>query len=98
MAKIVCVLYPDPVSGYPEGYRVKRSHGDATPGARRYLPPLHRLRPGELLGASPESWVYAIISTGRSHLHRYLDKTGRFTSIGTGEAEIVISQPFCRPT
>jgi formate dehydrogenase len=99
MAKIVCVLYPDPVSGYPEGYpreeipRVERYPGGQT------VPSPHSIDfvPGELLGSV----------TGELGLRHYLDGLGHTFIVtsdkdGPGstfdrelaEAEIVISQPF----
>ena len=60
MAKIVCVLYEDPVTGYPKTYarddipRIERyPGGQATP-----TPKSIDFRPGELLGSvSGELWL-----------------------------------------
>ena len=99
MAKIICVLYDDPIDGYPPAY------------AREGLPPLERypdgqtlpsptqidFTPGELLGCV----------SGALGLRRFLEAQGHtfvVTSDKDGpdsvferelpDAEIVISQPF----
>jgi formate dehydrogenase len=99
MAKIVCVLYDDPVDGYPKSY------------ARDGLPPLDRypdgqplptptsidFKPGQLLGSV----------SGELGLRKFLEKLGHQFVVtsdkdGAGsaldrelpDAEIVISQPF----
>jgi formate dehydrogenase len=99
MAKIVCVLYEDPVDGYPKSYP-----RDEIPTLSRYpggqtLPTPKKIdfKPGELLGSV----------TGGLGLRNFLKDLGHefiVTSDKDGEnsvferelsdAEIVISQPF----
>jgi formate dehydrogenase len=99
MAKVLCVLYDDPETGYPKSYA-----RDDIPGLARYpdgqtLPTPKQIdfRPGELLGCV----------SGELGLRKYLEGQGHklvVTSDKDGEgsvfekeladAEIVISQPF----
>jgi formate dehydrogenase len=99
LAKIVCVLYDDPVTGYPRTYA-----RDDLPHLERYpdgqtLPTPRRIdfKPGTLLGSV----------SGELGLRKYLESNGHqlvVTSSKDGEdsvldrelhdAEIVISQPF----
>jgi formate dehydrogenase len=99
MAKIVCVLYDDPVTGYPKSYAL-----DAIPKLERYpggqtLPTPKKIdfKPGELLGSV----------SGELGLRKFLEGLGHkfvVTSDKDGpdsvfekelvDAEIVISQPF----
>jgi formate dehydrogenase len=99
MAKILCVLYPDPVDGYPKSYA-----RDDIPTITRYdngqtVPtPKHiDFLPGQLLGSV----------SGELGLRKYLESSGHqfvVTSDKEGEnsvferelpdADIVISQPF----
>lgn len=99
MAKIVCVLYDDPVSGYPKSYA-----RDGIPKITRYpdgqttpTPKAIDFKPGELLGSV----------SGELGLRQYLEKSGHTLVVtsdkdGTNskldqelhDAEIVISQPF----
>ena len=99
MAKIVCVLYADPVDGYPKTYA-----RDGLPKLERYpdgqtlpTPSAIDFTPGELLGSV----------SGELGLRKYLEGLGHeliVTSDKEGEnsvfdqhladAEIVISQPF----
>jgi formate dehydrogenase len=99
MANILCVLYDDPVSGYPPAYardeirRIERYYdGQTTPTPERT-----DFTPGELLGSV----------SGELGLRRFVEKRGHrliVTSDKDGpdsafeqelpEAEIVISQPF----
>ena len=99
MAKVVCVLYDDPVKGYPKSYA-----RDEIPKLERYpdgqtLPTPTRVdfKPGELLGSV----------SGELGLHKFLEEQGHtlvVTSDKDGadsvfdrelpEADIVISQPF----
>ena len=97
MAKIICVLYPDPESGHPSSYardgvpRIERyPDGQTTPTPREI-----DFEPGELLGDV----------TGGLGLRRFLDKLGHkliVTSEGPDsaldrelpDADVVISQPF----
>jgi len=99
MANVLCVLYDDPVSGYPPAYarddlpKIERYHdGQTTPTPERI-----DFTPGELLGSV----------SGELGLRRFLEERGHrliVTSDKDGpdsvferelpEAEIVISQPF----
>src|SRR6266704_4226063 len=99
MAKILSVLYDDPVDGYPSSYA-----RDDIPTLERYpdgqtLPTPRRIdfKPGELLGSV----------SGELGLRRFLEEQGHtlvVTSNNDGadsvldkelpDAEIVISQPF----
>jgi formate dehydrogenase len=99
MAKILCVLYPDPVGGYPKAYPRDKiptisayDNGQAAPTPRGV-----DFRPGELLGCV----------SGELGLRGYLEGQGHefiVTSDKDGidsefekhlpDAEIVISQPF----
>ena len=99
MAKVVCVLYPDPVDGYPKTYArddiPKITHypdGQTTP-----TPTAIDFKPGQLLGSV----------SGELGLRKFLEKAGHtlvVTSSKDGkdsvldkelpDAEIVISQPF----
>jgi formate dehydrogenase len=99
MAKIVCVLYPDPVDGYPSSY--SRS---SVPKIERYpngqtapTPKAVDFTPGELLGSV----------SGELGLRRFLEAAGH-TFVVTDDkdgpdcvferelvdADVVISQPF----
>jgi formate dehydrogenase len=99
MAKVVCVLYDDPVDGYPTSYP-----RDAVPRLERYpdgqtvpSPTAIDFVPGELLGSV----------SGELGLRRYLEGLGHTFVVtsdkdGPGcrfeeelvDADVVISQPF----
>src|SRR5712692_3759990 len=99
MAKIICVLYDDPVTGYPTSYA-----SDGLPRLERYpdgqtlpTPKSIDFEPGTLLGSV----------SGELGLRKYLEDNGHelvVTSSKDGadsvldrelpSAEIVISQPF----
>jgi formate dehydrogenase len=99
MANVLCVLYDDPVGGYPPSYarddipKIERYHdGQTTPSPKRI-----DFTPGELLGSV----------SGELGLRRFLEERGHrliVTSDKDGadsvferelpDAEIVISQPF----
>ena len=99
MAKVLCVLYDDPVDGYPPRYA-----RDAIPRIERYFdgsstptPEAIDFAPGELLGSV----------SGALGLRRFLEERGHELVVtsdkdGAGstfereltDAEIVISQPF----
>jgi formate dehydrogenase len=100
MAKILCVLYPDPESGYPPKYArddiptiVGYANGQTAPAPKGPL----GFKPGELVGCV----------SGELGLRPYLEKLGHeliVTSDKDGpnsefekhlpDAEVVISQPF----
>src|SRR6266516_4725277 len=82
MSNILCVLYQDPVDGYPPAYprdeipKIERYwDGQTTPTPERI-----DFTPGELLGTV----------SGELGLRKFLEERGR----ELGEAEVVISQPF----
>ncbi|MGH3327231.1 MAG: NAD-dependent formate dehydrogenase, partial [Streptomycetales bacterium] len=99
MAKVICVLYDDPVSGYPDSYA-----RDEIPKLERYpggqtLPSPQRIdfRPGQLLGSV----------SGELGLRRFLEAQGHTLVVTSDkdaadsvldrelpDAEVVISQPF----
>lgn len=99
MAKVVCVLYDDPVDGYPNSYA-----RDDLPKIDRYpdgqtlpTPKAIDFRPGELLGSV----------SGELGLRRYLESLGHELVVTSskdgpdselekhlGDAEVIISQPF----
>ena len=99
MAKVLCVLYDDPVDGYPRSYardaipRIERYYdGQTTPTPERI-----DFEPGELLGSV----------SGELGLRRFLEERGHALVITSDKdgpdsvferelpnAEIVISQPF----
>jgi len=99
MAKILCVLYPDPIDGYPKSYA-----RDEIPEITRYpdgmttpTPSVVDFKPGELLGSV----------SGMLGLRKFLEAAGHklvVTSDKDGpnsifekelpDAEVVISQPF----
>jgi formate dehydrogenase len=99
MAKILCVLYDDPVTGYPKSYARKDIPKiDHYPGGQTAPTPKKiDFRPGELLGSV----------SGELGLRKYLEGLGHtfvVTSDKEGvdsvferelpDADIVISQPF----
>ena len=99
MAKILCVLYDDPSSGYPNSYpRDELPHIERYPdGQRLPTPSAIDFRPGQLLGSV----------SGELGLRRFLESAGHefvVTSDKDGpdsvferelvDADIVISQPF----
>ncbi len=99
MAKVVCVLYDDPVDGYPKSYaRDDLPRIDHYPGGQTLpTPKAIDFQPGALLGSV----------TGELGLRKYLESLGHtliVTSSKDGpdsvlerelaDAEVVISQPF----
>ena len=99
MAKIICVLYDDPVEGYPKSYpRDDLPKIDHYPGGQTLpTPKAIDFKPGALLGSV----------SGELGLRKYLESNGHtfvVTSDKEGpsslferelpDAEIVISQPF----
>jgi len=99
MANVLCVLYDDPVDGYPTSYA-----RDDVPSLERYpggqtlpTPGAIDFRPGELLGSVSGELGLRKFLEGRGHtLTVTSDKDGA-DSVFERElpaAEIVISQPF----
>jgi formate dehydrogenase len=99
MAKVLCVLYDDPVSGHPKSYardgisKVERYPGGQTTPTPKQID----FKPGELLGSV----------SGELGLRKFLERLGHtfvVTSDKDGEnsvferelpdADVVISQPF----
>lgn len=99
MAKIVCVLYPDPVDGYPPKYaREEIPVVDGYPGGQS-LPKPDGLdfRPGELVGSvSGELGLRAFLEKGGHTLVVTSDKEGPDSVLDRelADADVVISQPF----
>ena len=99
MATILCVLYDDPVDGYPTSYP-----RDAIPRIERYFdgqttptPQAVDFTPGELLGSVSGGLGLRTFLEDRGHrLIVTADKDGPDSAFERelGEAEIVISQPF----
>ena len=100
MAKILCVLYPDPEGGYPPIYA-----RDAIPTITGYANGQTTPTPTGLLGFKPGELVGCV--SGELGLRTYLEKRGHeliVTSDKDGpnsefekhlaDAEVVISQPF----
>jgi formate dehydrogenase len=99
MAKVLCVLYDDPVDGYPDSYA-----RDEIPRIDRYFdgqpaptPEAIDFTPGELLGCvSGELGLRAFLEGEGHQLVVTSDKDGPGSTFERElpEAEIVISQPF----
>ncbi len=99
MAKVLCVLYDDPVDGYPPAYA-----RDGIPSIERYpdgqstpTPNGVDFTPGELLGCvSGELGLRAYLEAAGHELIVTSDKDGPDSEFERRlpEAEIVISQPF----
>jgi len=99
MAKVLCVLYDDPVDGYPPTYprddvpRLERyPDGQSTPTPRGI-----DFTPGELLGCvSGELGLRPYLEAGGHELVVTADKDGPDSEFERhlAEAEVVISQPF----
>ena len=99
MANVLCVLYDDPVDGYPPSYArdevpaIERYHdGQSTP-----TPEAIGFKPGELLGSvSGELGLREFIEERGHRLIVTSDKDGPDSVFERElpEAEIVISQPF----
>jgi formate dehydrogenase len=99
MARIICVLYDDPVTGYPKSYarddipRIERyPDGQTTP-----TPKAIDFKPGQLLGSV--SGALGLPSFLESLGHKLVvtsDKDGAESEFERqlADAEIVISQPF----
>jgi len=99
MAKVVCVLYDDPVDGYPTSYA-----RDGLPKLQRYpggqtfpTPKAIDFQPGVLLGSVSGELGLRKFLEGQGHsLVVTSDKDGPDSVFEheLGDAEIVISQPF----
>ena len=99
MAKVLCVLYPDPVDGYPPAYA-----RDSVPTIASYAggqtvpsPEAIDFTPGELLGSvSGELGLRAYLEAAGHELIVTSDKDGPDSEFERhlGDAEVVISQPF----
>ncbi|HEY7152152.1 MAG TPA: NAD-dependent formate dehydrogenase [Solirubrobacterales bacterium] len=99
MANVLCVLYADPVDGYPPDYprdeipRIERYHdGQTTP-----TPEGLDFNPGELLGCvSGELGLRPFLEAGGHTLTVTADKDGADSEFERRlpEADVVISQPF----
>jgi formate dehydrogenase len=99
MAKIVCVLYADPVDGYPPAYaRDDLPKIDQYPGGQKVPTPKSiDFKPGALLGSvSGELGLRAFLENNGHQLVVTSDKDGpnsRFER-ELADADVVISQPF----
>jgi formate dehydrogenase len=99
MANVLCVLYADPVDGYPPDYprdeipAIERYHdGQTTP-----TPEGLDFKPGELLGCvSGELGLRPFLEAGGHTLTVTSDKDGPDSEFERSlpEADVVISQPF----
>jgi formate dehydrogenase len=99
MAKVVCVLYDDPVDGYPDAYA-----RDAIPVIESYpggqtapTPDAIDFIPGQLLGSvSGELGLRRFLESAGHSLVVTSDKDGPHSAFERelGDADIVISQPF----
>jgi len=99
MAKVVCVLYADPVDGYPSSYaRDGLPHLDGYPdGQSLPTPSATDFAPGSLLGSvSGELGLRAYLEGLGHELIVTSDKDGDNSVLDQhlADAEIVISQPF----
>ncbi|HEX4146551.1 MAG TPA: NAD-dependent formate dehydrogenase [Pirellulales bacterium] len=99
MAKVICVLYDDPVDGYPKSYpREGLPHLDKYPGGQTLpTPKAIDFKPGQLLGSvSGELGLRKFLEAGGHKLVVTSDKDGAGCTLDRElpDAEIVISQPF----
>jgi formate dehydrogenase len=99
MAKVVCVLYDDPVDGYPSTYpRDDLPHLDHYPGGQTLpTPSAIDFTPGTLLGSVSGELGLRPYLEGLGHeLIVTSDKDGENSELDRHlpDAEIVISQPF----
>jgi formate dehydrogenase len=99
MAKVVCVLYDDPVTGHPKSYA-----RDDVPNITKYpdgqtapTPSAIDFKPGEMLGSvSGELGLRKYLESNGHTLVVTSDKDGANSKLDQElhDAEIVISQPF----
>ena len=99
MAKVVCVLYPDPVDGYPKTYA-----RDAVPAIARYpsgqttpTPSSIDFTPGQLVGSvSGALGLRSFVEASGHTLVVTADKDGPESQFERElvDADVVISQPF----
>ena len=99
MAKVVCILYDDPITGYPKSYArddipkiTKYPDGQTTP-----TPQAIDFKPGHLLGSvSGELGLRKFLEKGGHTLVVTSDKDGKNSRLDKelSAAEIIISQPF----
>src|SRR5271167_5091068 len=99
MAKVLCVLYDDPVTGYPTGYaRAGIPSIDHYPDGQTVpSPQAIDFTPGELLGSvSGELGLRTFLESQGHTLVVTSDKDGEGSVFDRElvDAEIVISQPF----
>jgi formate dehydrogenase len=99
MAKVVCVLYDDPIDGYPTSYaRDGLPHLDGYPdGQSLPTPSATDFTPGSLLGSvSGELGLRSYLEGLGHELVVTSDKEGENSVLDQhlADAEIVISQPF----
>jgi formate dehydrogenase len=99
VAKIVCVLYPDPVDGYPTSYpRPDIPHVPRYPGGQTTpSPKAIDFVPGQLLGSvSGELGLRTFLESAGHTLVVTSDKDGPNSTFERelADAEVVISQPF----
>lgn len=99
MAKVVCVLYDDPVDGYPATYpRDDLPHLDGYPGGQSLpTPSAVDFTPGSLLGSvSGELGLRSYLEGLGHELVVTSDKDGANSELDRHlhDAEVVISQPF----
>jgi formate dehydrogenase len=99
MAKVLCVLYPDPVDGYPKTYaRDEIPKIDHYPdGQTAPTPSAIDFKPGELLGSvSGELGLRKFLEDAGHTLVVTSDKEGKNSTFDKelADAEVVISQPF----
>jgi formate dehydrogenase len=99
MAKVLCVLYPDPVDGYPPKYaRDSIPKIDKYPGGQTAPTPSRiDFKPGELLGSvSGELGLRKFLEAAGHTLVVTSDKDGANSVFDRElpDAEVVISQPF----
>lgn len=99
MSKVLCVLYDDPVDGYPKSYA-----RDSIPKLERYpdgqtlpTPKVIDFKPGELLGSvSGELGLRKFLESGGHTFVVTTDKDGPDSVFERElvDADVVISQPF----